>query len=183
MAWKGFDKFWSNVMRDLLPHAQPGEASVSLDSANSELVVDYRMARHMEEPKTVPAIFVFGPDGFQRPVEIRKVGDGSYRGKVPVGSRQGLFRLRPVQDSRAFPEVGYYRQEEELNDYGSNEQLMRQIASYTGGRFNPDIKKLFDAGGRSVPSVMRLWPGLLALAIALNLAELILRKWRGVFQK
>ena len=183
ITWKGFDKFWSNVMRDLLPHAQSGEASVALDSVNSELVVDYRLARHMEEPKTVPAIFVFGPDGFQRPVEIRKVGDGSYRGKVPVGSRQGLFRLRPVEDSRAFPEVGYYRQEEELNDYGSNAQLLRQIASYTGGRFNPDIKKLFDTGGRSVPSVMRLWPGLLALAIALNLAELILRKWRGVFQK
>jgi hypothetical protein len=27
---------------------------------------------------------------------------------------------------------------------------------------------------------MNLWPGLLALALALNLAELILRKWRGV---
>jgi hypothetical protein len=27
---------------------------------------------------------------------------------------------------------------------------------------------------------MELWPGLLALAIALNLAELILRKWKGV---
>jgi len=183
ITWKGFDKFWSNVMRDLLPHAQPGEASVVLDSANSELVVEYRIARHMEEPKTLPAIFVFGPDGFQRPVEIRKVGDGSYRGKVPVGSRQGLFRLRPVEDSRVFPEVGYYRQEEELNDYGSNEQLLRQIASYTGGRFNPDIKRLFDSGGRSVPSVMRLWPGLLAFAVALNLAELILRKWRGIFQK
>ncbi len=183
IKWKGFDKFWSNVMRDLLPHAQPGEASVVLDNTSGELVVDYRLGRHMEEPKTIPGIFVFGPDGFQRPVEIRKVGDGSYRGKVPVGSRQGLFRLRPVEDSRAFPEVGYYRQEEELNDYGSNEQLLRQIAAYTGGRFNPDVKRLFDAGGRSVPSVMRLWPGLLGLAVALNLAELILRKWRGIFQK
>jgi hypothetical protein len=29
---------------------------------------------------------------------------------------------------------------------------------------------------------MELWPGLLALALALNLAELILRKWKGVLQ-
>jgi len=29
---------------------------------------------------------------------------------------------------------------------------------------------------------MELSPGLLALAIALNLAELILRKWKGVFE-
>jgi hypothetical protein len=29
---------------------------------------------------------------------------------------------------------------------------------------------------------MELWPGLVALAIALNLAELILRKWKGVLE-
>jgi hypothetical protein len=29
---------------------------------------------------------------------------------------------------------------------------------------------------------MSLWPGLLALAVALNLAELILRKWKGVME-
>jgi hypothetical protein len=29
---------------------------------------------------------------------------------------------------------------------------------------------------------MRLWPGLLALALALNLAELVWRKWRDVFR-
>ena len=27
---------------------------------------------------------------------------------------------------------------------------------------------------------MQLWPGLLALALALNLAELLLRKWKGL---
>jgi hypothetical protein len=29
---------------------------------------------------------------------------------------------------------------------------------------------------------MELWPGLLALAVALNLAELILRKWKGLLE-
>ena len=29
---------------------------------------------------------------------------------------------------------------------------------------------------------MQLWPGLLGLAILLNLAELVLRKWRGVLE-
>jgi hypothetical protein len=28
-----------------------------------------------------------------------------------------------------------------------------------------------------------LWPGLLAIAIALNLAELVMRKWKGVMGK
>jgi hypothetical protein len=29
---------------------------------------------------------------------------------------------------------------------------------------------------------MNLWPGLLALALLLNLVELVLRKWRGLLE-
>ena len=67
-----------------------------------------------------------------------------------------------------------------MREYGNNEALLRQVAASTDGRFNPAPREVFDAGGRSIRSIMELWPGLLALAIALNLAELILRKWSEV---
>ena len=92
----------------------------------------------------------------------------------------GLFRIRPLNDARAFPEVGLYRQESELSDYGSNDALLKSIAQSTGGRFNPGVKQLFDSGERYVDSTLRLWPGLLGLAILLNLIELGMRKWRGI---
>jgi hypothetical protein len=38
---------------------------------------------------------------------------------------------------------------------------------------------VFDPGNRAIPSTMRLWPGLLGLAILLNIAELLLRKLRA----
>jgi hypothetical protein len=41
---------------------------------------------------------------------------------------------------------------------------------------------MFDAGSRSIRSVMQLWPALLLLAILLNLAELVLRKWKGLLE-
>jgi hypothetical protein len=85
-------------------------------------------------------------------------------------------------DSHAFPEVGFYRQEDEMREYGNNEALLRQVAASTGGRFNPAPREVFDAGGRSIHSTMELWPGLVALAIALNLVELTLRKWKGVLE-
>ncbi len=44
----------------------------------------------------------------------------AYRGRIHIGQLQGLFRIRPLEESRAFPEVGSYRQEQELLDYGSN---------------------------------------------------------------
>ncbi|HEX5227301.1 MAG TPA: VWA domain-containing protein, partial [Bryobacteraceae bacterium] len=176
VAWKGFDKFWTNTFRDLLPHAESGEAKAEFDSASGDLVVNYRLGADAEDPAKLPDIFVLGPNGFRRPLPITKLGAKFYRGTIHIGDLQGLFRIRPLEDSRAFPEVGFYQPEQELLDYGSNDFLLRSVAQFTGGRFNPAPSQVFDSGGRSQSSTMRLWPILLALAIALNLAELLMRK-------
>jgi Ca-activated chloride channel family protein len=183
MNWPGFDKLWTNLFRDLLPHAAATEATASYDSANDELVIDYHLGRHVAEPAVIPDIYVLGPNGFQRPVKASKLTAGSFRVRLPIGRRQGLFRVRPLVESRAFPEIGLYREEEEMTDYGSNDFVLRQISAATGGRFNPNPKDVFDAAGRSIPSMMELWPGLLALAVALNLAELIMRKGKSLFAR
>jgi hypothetical protein len=179
VTWPGFDKLWANIFHDLLPHAQAGEASAEFDRASNELVVDYHLGRIMEPPK-VPDIYAFGPNSFQSPLKVTKMAAGHYLARVPIGERQGLFRVRPLAESRAFPEVGFYRQEDEMMEYGSNDQLLHQVAEATGGRYNPPLNLVFDSGGRTIPATLELWPGLLALAIALNVAELILRKWRGL---
>ena len=178
--WPGFDRFWANVFRDLLPHAPQSETTADFDRASNELVVDYRFSRNVDEPSPVPDIFAFGPNGFQAPLKVSKVAAGHYRGRLAIGQSQGLFRVRPAADSRAFPEVGFYRQEDEMLEYGSNEALLKQIAAATGGHYNPTPKAVFDAAGRSIRTTMNLWPGLLVLALLLNLAELVLRKWKGV---
>lgn len=180
IGWKGYGRFWENTLRDLLPHTEAGEATAEFDSATGQVVVDYRLGGNMEEPAQVPGIYISGPDGFQRPVPVAKVAAGAYKGRVHVGARQGLFRVRPVSESRAFPEVGVYREEQEMTETGSNELLLKQVAQFTGGRFNPAPSQVFESAGRAVQSSMRLWPGLVALAIALNIAELILRKWSGL---
>ncbi len=182
ITWKSFDRFWANLLRDLLPHSQSGEARLDYDSASGDLIAEYRLSPQTPEPNPLPPVFVFGPDGFQRPIEMQKLAGGQFRGRLAIGNRRGLFRARPVAESAAFPEVGLYRPEEELNEYGSDEQLLKQISTHTGGRFQPAPGDIFRSGGRSVPSSVRLWPGLLAAAIGLNLAELLMRKWKGMWQ-
>jgi Ca-activated chloride channel family protein len=182
VAWPGFDRLWTNIFRDLLPHAPESEATADFDRANNELVVEYRLARGLPEPDKVPDIYALGPNGFQAPLKVDKVAAGHFRGRLAIGQNQGLFRVRPLADSRAFPEVGFYRQEDEMTEYGSNVELLRQIAGSTGGRYNPSPRQMFDAGNRSIRTIMEVWPGLLALAILLNLAELVLRKWKGVLE-
>jgi uncharacterized membrane protein len=183
VTWKGYDKFFTNLSRDLLPHAQAGEATLAYDSANGDLVADYRLGRGVDEPTKIPEIFVFGPDGFREPIDVKKVAAGSFRGRIQIGSREGLFRVRPLEESQAFPEAGLYRPETELADYGANDTLLKQVSEFTGGQFQPSPKAVFNAGNRSIASTMDLWPGFLALAIVLNLVELILRKWKGVLGK
>ena len=178
--WRGFDRLWTNIFRDLLPHTSDSEATARYDSANGELIVDYHLSSRAEEPKITPDIYVLGPDNFRKAAEVVRVAPGTYRARARVGSRQGLFRIRPLNDSRVFPEVGLYRQESEMTDYGTNDTLLRSIAQSTGGRFNPSTKQLFDNGGKSMDATMRLWPGLLGLALVLNLVELGMRKWRGI---
>jgi hypothetical protein len=99
-----------------------------------------------------------------------------------VGGLTGLFRIRPLNETRDFPEVGLYRQESEMTDYGSNQALLKSISEATGGRFNPPLSQIFDPAGRSIDSTMRLWPSLLVAAILLNLIELAMRKWRGIVE-
>ncbi len=180
VGWKSFDRFWANLLRDLLPHTQPGEARMEFDSANGDLVVEYRLGPARPEPASQPQLYVFGPDGFQKPVELRRLAPGVFRGNVPIGNRRGLFRARPLAESQAFPEIGLYRPEDEMSGYGSDELLLKQVASFTGGRFQPVPEDIFRSQGKSVPATLRLWPGLLAAAIAFNLTELLLRKWKGL---
>jgi Ca-activated chloride channel family protein len=182
VGWNGFDRLWTNIFRDLLPHGNESEAVARYDAANEELVVEYHLASQATEPATPPELFVIGPGDFRRPLDVSRVSPGTYRGRVRIGSLEGLFRVRPLVDSRAFPEVGLYRQESELSDYGSNDILLKSIAQSTGGRFNPSVRQLFDNSGLSIDSTLRLWPGLLALALLLNLIELCLRKWGGIVE-
>jgi hypothetical protein len=142
--------------------------------------VEYQLSGKAGEPETAPDIFAIGPNDFKKTLEVTRVSPGRYRGRVHIGTAEGLFRVRPLVDSRAFPEVGLYRQESELSEYGSNEALLQSIAKATGGRFNPTVRQLFDAGGRYTDTTVRLWPWLLGLAVLLNLVELGMRKWRGI---
>jgi Ca-activated chloride channel homolog len=183
VTWPGFDKFWINVTRDLLDHADPNEATAQLDGANDDVLVNYKLAAGQPEPASVPPLFVLGPEGFKKPLPLVKAGAGTYTGRLHIGNLRGLFRIRPVNESTLFPEIGFYREHEEARDYGSNEGLLKQISTLTGGRFNPSPGAVFDSGGRSLYSRVQLWPVMLFLAIGLTIAELVMRKWSGLAQR
>lgn len=181
MTWPGFDRFWGNVLRDLLPHSATEDSSLTFDPTNRELEVTYRLPSSEDAKAKVPALFVFGPNQFQQPVPVQKVAAGVFRGRIMIGDRTGLFRVRPADTTRLFPELGFYRQETELVEYGNNPELLKQVSGFSGGRAEPKPADVFRGGGRQIETSLALWPLLLGLAILLNLAELFLRKGAGEY--
>lgn len=176
MAWQGFDRFWGNVLRDLLPHSETEDSSLTFDPTNRELEVTYRLPSSEDSKTKVPALFVFGPNEFRQPVAVQKVAAGVYRGRILIGDKTGLFRVRPSDTTPLFPEVGFYRQESEVVEYGNNPALLKQLATFSGGIAEPKPADIFRGGGRQIETSFALWPLLLGLAIILNLIELFLRK-------
>ncbi len=216
IGWSGYDKFWSNVARDLLPHRDDRSATLEFDSAGGDLIATYRQpaasgkpvsafvnaserkpdapressggsansrlrktAAPANRPVTIPPVYVLGPDKLREELPVQHSSPGIYEGRIHIGDRQGFFRVRPVDDSVMFPEMSLYRPEAELHDFGSNERLLRQVSQFTGGRFEPDPRRIFDPDGRQVALDVPLWPWLLCVGIALSLAELVMRKWKG----
>jgi hypothetical protein len=174
LNWEGYDRFWANVVRDLLPRSAPQESSIRYDEARNLLLVEYRV--DPAKRRQPPDLYLFGPDDYRRALTVQTVAPGLYRVEAPTGDRRGLFRVRPVEDSEEFPELGYYLEEQEIHDFGNNERLLQQVAAFTGGRVNPSASQVFDAGNQRVQSDTVLWPFLIAGAILLQLIELFLRK-------
>jgi Mg-chelatase subunit ChlD len=183
VGWPGYDKFWTNVTRDLLSHAGDTAASADFDDANGDLTVTYRLSDGVPEPRAIPSVYVLGPQNFAQEISIHRLAPGVYQGRLHVGWRSGFFRVRPLAESTVFPEIGVYRMEEELRDLGVNRQILQKIASATGGRYDPAPENAFDASGRVTYRRTELWPTLLACVIALTIAELAIRKGRLFFKR
>ena len=175
LTWDGYDRLWANLMRDLLPRSQPREAGVRFDEARNMLLVEYRTDPSAGQ-RAAPELFLFGPDNYRMPLSAERIAPGLFRVEAPTAERTGLFRVRPLQDSTDFPEVGYYVEEAEVNDYGNDERLLREVASYTGGLYGPPASVVFDPGNVRFQSQTVLWPFLIAAAILMQLLELFLRK-------
>ncbi len=178
VRWPGFDRFWTNVARDLLPRSFLSEAAARYDASSDEVVLSYRLLEDETDARAPapPQVYVFGPAELQRGALLKRVAGGRYEARVPSEGRYGLFRFRAASRVESFPEVAFYRANPELEEYGSNDTLLRKAAEFTGGRLNPAPGEIFDAGDRFVTRSMDLWPALLFLAVLLNLLELLGRK-------
>ena len=152
IGWAGFDRFWANVLRDLLPRSAPTATEAYFDSSTGEMVVRYRAGECWPSgqlPRRLPDLYrSWARRRFAKSLGWNAPPRNTYEARLPIEDRFGLFRVRAESDLEMFPEVAFYRPNAELEEYGSDEALLRKIAEGSGGRFNPSASQVFDAGGR-----------------------------------
>jgi len=176
-------EFWENAVSHLPKGAPKVEATAEYDKTNDEFVINYHFGRHMPVPAMAAEIFVFGPHGFGTPLSIEKVSETVLRARVRCNHTSGLFRVLPLGESSAFPQVRLYRNDQELDDAGPNAPLLQSVSEVTGGRFNPGLRSIFDPNGHIAVRKVQLWPELVAVALVLFLVNWIPRRRRDRFDR
>lgn len=128
---------------------------------------------------------VWYPDGKQATVPLRQTAPGRYQATI-AATEPGLYRVNVYQNRDGLPAgsetTGFVvRRAPEFARLGSNDALLKELASMTGGRAIADPAEAFSRQGMpATPGWEPLWPYLLAAALLLLPVEIALRRIRSL---
>jgi Ca-activated chloride channel family protein len=187
VRWESFGTLWPQIVRDVSRHNQMIRAGVRPGVRAGETIVYYDLVGatgdQIETGLSLPVparLVAQTPGGPSHASYLEKTAPGHYEARIPTAQR-GLYRITSGGSDLVLPEVGFYRDSEELKPQAVNEAFLGEISRVTGGRVHPSINQLLDDRGSLVSEHKPLWPFLLLLALGINLLEVAFRK--GLFER
>lgn len=210
LTWPGFSKFWAQVVRQSMRKndvkgvvvdvkQERRRATVSLDAIDPS-------GRFLNRAET--EVTVIDPQLGQHKLEMKQTSPGRYVAEfdTPLSGAYHLNMTQKTSGGTLLHQqtrgliVGY---PDELRLHPTNEDLLKTLASTSGGRFSPAPDEIFptDTGDRqsegqpvvrprTVQRTTPLWPPLVTIASLLFLLDVALRRidfslwwpWRGRFR-
>jgi hypothetical protein len=184
VTWRGYGPFFSSLVR-ALERRRPPAIALSVDpgvvhgtTRSMALAIDARDADGKPRDFLTPRVRV--QSGTKPPVEIpaRQTAPGHYEARAivdaaetfaasVVGNDEGITSGLVVPDTNA-----------EYRFRAPDEPRLHSIADVTGGHFKPTPEQLSNTAGEHRATRRPLWPVLLWSALALWLADLLLRRVR-----
>ncbi len=180
----GFARFWTNLTAWTARAVDdtPGDLRLLARGDAADLV--YEAQSESGEPLDAMRVTanLYLPDGSSRAVELRQTGPGRYEGQsrnLPAGVIVAAARAERAGESLPPAIAGIaVRAGAEDQHLTSDEAGLVRLAARTGGRVLDwsDPASLFERRDR--PRVLRtaLWPALLAVALALFLLDVAMRR-------
>jgi hypothetical protein len=180
LEWDGYGKFWAQLVRETMRHIEREQIDFQVRRQGKEAVVVLDAVgedgRYLNE--LLPEVEVVSPDGSRSSVLLRQVGSGSYEARLPLQHdpsapyRFNLSGDRLASQSRTL----FYADPDEYRLYPANVPLLRALSDLTGGKYRPEPDEIFADYGDRTSMPTQLWPYLAALALALYLLDIAVRR-------
>ena len=177
LQWPGYGKFWTQLVRETMrgPDDRVRALHVTRQADRAHVTIEVPLAAG--EPDSPPTLEHVDARGDATVVQTVRTGPGVYAADVALMEGDHRFDLA-LPDGTETSRSVLYSYPEEYRFRPPNVELLQAVAHDTGGLFAPSTENVFEDDGVSTVRSIALWPYLAALALALYLLDLLLRRIR-----
>jgi len=197
LRWPGYGQFWGQLVREHMRQKkrQQLDMRAEIDPATGHVRahIDAVGGDDKFQNGLDAKFFVTGPQpaGTKKQMPMRQTAPGRYEADFPL-DRYGSYLLhaslekpvddgkggtRSVQVAESFGHVTNPYPREYLALAPDTVTLSR-VAQVTGGAMSPQAKAVFDPGGETIRYHQDLWPRFILAAVAVFVADLLVRRVR-----
>jgi Mg-chelatase subunit ChlD len=175
VEWDGFVDFWGRMVSDVLPPGRDTPPSVRLDGGTLE--IEYQASVPLD---AVAIATIRDTEGNVTMQPLQRTDETTFSARVPVATAGAYWVAVQVEDSAGTLASGSggvvagYADEFAFRD--PDPTLASDIAQATSGRVDPEATAAFESAPVRGDAATPLWPWLAALALALFLADVALRR-------
>ena len=182
LEWSGYGKFWTQLVRDTMrKHTLSNfQAKITKEKGVAHLAIDALSEEGDFLNELESQISLIGPDLKKKNIAISQTSHGRYELNFPT-EEVGPYFLNILQkqageivNTQVTGTVVSYPEEYLVNN--TNEALLSQLSSVSGGKFNISTEEVFRAPENPVTLRIHLWRPFLVIALLLLLIDIALRR-------
>jgi hypothetical protein len=184
IAWEHYGKFWAQVIRHVMRPSEKGsllEIEPSADGIHVSLDARDETERFVNE--AVGTATVIRPDLSKEEWTFTQTAPGRYEADIPMEESVPSVSLIQTELKLGEKVVGnpsrsvMTRYSDEWHIRPTNEALLRQLATLTGGSYQASAEEIAQwKTNRTAIQTLPLWSWLLALAAVLFVFDVLLRR-------
>ena len=187
LGWDGYARFWSQVVRDVIPRSSGERLSWRVARVEHDAVIELSAlaADRTYRNGLSPKVRVTLPDGRSSVLALRQVAPGHYRASTAVeAGRSAPYRFALLEGGglsggeieQAGARSLTYPWPDEYRVLPTNTRLLQALSERTGGGFEPKAEDIFSDRGDGGLVAKPLWPWLAAAALLLFLMDILVRR-------
>jgi len=182
ISWPGFGPFWAQVIRHAMRKSESKGVFVEVERHGdlAHVAVDSVDVGGQYINEAESHLTLIRPNLERQDIELKQTAPGRYEAdfKAPESGAYHLELSQRKNGATTFRQtrgmvVGY---PDELRLGPPDQEMMRRIATVSGGRFDPPVAEVFEGGQQFAQQVTPLWPYLLMAALVVFLLDVALRR-------